>query len=114
MMTRENKKNNNNTQITQVYIHTHSTKEKSKSRRYGTKYVFIQMLNSMKPVVSYERHSQIKVTMWKGGDVVCERRERSIADPNDRKKKKKTTQAPHRHARYRQRHLLTGKKKINK
>lgn len=47
------------------------------------------MLNSMKPVVSYERHSQIKVTMWKGGDVLCERRERSIADPNDRKKKKK-------------------------
>lgn len=46
------------------------------------------MLNSMKPVVSYERHSQIKVTMWKGGDVLCERRERSIADPNDRKKKK--------------------------
>lgn len=33
---------------------------------------FIQMLNSMKPVVSYERHSQIKVTMWKGGDIVCE------------------------------------------
>lgn len=50
------------------------------------------MLNSMKPVVSYERHSQIKVTMWKGGDVLCERRERSIADPNDRKKKKKTKQ----------------------
>lgn len=48
------------------------------------------MLNSMKPVVSYERHSQIKVTMWKGGDVVCERRERSIADPNDRKNKNKT------------------------
>lgn len=47
------------------------------------------MLNSMKPVVSYERHSQIKVTMWKGGDVLCERRERSIADPNDRKKPKK-------------------------
>lgn len=47
------------------------------------------MLNSMKPVVSYERHSQIKVTMWKGGDVLCERSERSIADPNDRKKKKK-------------------------
>lgn len=46
------------------------------------------MLNSMKPVVSYERHSQIKVTMWKGGDVLCERRERSIADPNDRKKPK--------------------------
>lgn len=46
------------------------------------------MLNSMKPVVSYERHSQIKVTMWKGGDVLCERRERRIADPNDRKKKK--------------------------
>lgn len=68
------------------------------------------MLNSMKPVVSYERHSQIKVTMGKGGDVVCERRERSIADPNDRKKKK-TTQAPHRHARYRQRHLLTGENK---
>lgn len=50
------------------------------------------MLNSMKPVVSYERHSQIKVTMWKGGDVLCERRERSIADPNDRKKKKKQKQ----------------------
>lgn len=49
------------------------------------------MLNSMKPVVSYERHSQIKVTMWKGGDVLCERRERSIADPNDRKKKKNHT-----------------------
>lgn len=49
------------------------------------------MLNSMKPVVSYERHSQIKVTMWKGGDVLCERRERSIADPNDRKKEKKKT-----------------------
>lgn len=49
------------------------------------------MLNSMKPVVSYERHSQIKVTMWKGGDVLCERRERSIADPNDRKKKKEKT-----------------------
>lgn len=72
------------------------------------------MLNSMKPVVSYERHSQIKVTMWKGGDIVCERRERSIVDPNDRKKKKKKThptQAPHRHARYRQRHLLTGENK---
>lgn len=74
------------------------------------------MLNSMKPVVSYERHSQIKVTMWKGGDVLCERRERSIADPNDRKKEKKNkkktnTQAPHRHARYRQRHLLTGENK---
>lgn len=50
------------------------------------------MLNSMKPVVSYERHSQIKVTMWKGGDVLCERRERSIADPNDRKKKKNKKQ----------------------
>lgn len=76
------------------------------------------MLNSMKPVVSYERHSQIKVTMWKGGDVLCERRERSIADPNDRKKKKektkKNTQAPHRHARYRQRHLLTGENKKQK
>lgn len=88
MKTRENKKNNNNAQV-YIHTHTHSTKEKSKSRRYGTKYVFIQMLNSMKPVVSYERHSQIKVTMWKGGDIVCERRERSIVDPNDRKKKKK-------------------------
>lgn len=55
------------------------------------------MLNSMKPVVSYERHSQIKVTMWKGGDVLCERRERSIADPNDRKKKKKQKTKTHKH-----------------
>lgn len=53
------------------------------------------MLNSMKPVVSYERHSQIKVAMWKGGDVLCERRERSIADPNDRKKTKQNKTHKH-------------------
>lgn len=30
MMTRENKKNNNNTQITQVYIHTHTQYKRKK------------------------------------------------------------------------------------